>query len=101
ESDYLVRLSNLHLAYADRYGVDSNERPNTDVLSTIELAGAISLEVDSGKTGQHPLDDNKILQQKKALGDERPDFMENVNMKSYPSKKILGKYTFQKYFRTE
>ncbi|CAF3687177.1 unnamed protein product [Rotaria sp. Silwood1] len=91
ESDYLGRLSNLHLAYADRYGVDSNEQPNTDVLSTIELAGAISLEVDSGKTGQHPLDDNKILQQKKALGDERPDFMENANMKSYPSKKILGK----------
>ncbi|CAF3775512.1 unnamed protein product [Rotaria sp. Silwood1] len=91
ESDYLGRLSNLHLAYADRYGVDSNERPNKDVLSTIELAGAISLEVDSGKTGQHPLDDNQILQQKNALGDERPDFMENTNMKSYQSKKVLGK----------
>ncbi|CAF4014709.1 unnamed protein product, partial [Rotaria sordida] len=27
ESDYIGRLSNLHLAYADRYSVDSNERP--------------------------------------------------------------------------
>ncbi|CAF1158600.1 unnamed protein product [Rotaria sordida] len=91
ESDYLGRLSNLHLAYADHYGVDSNERPAKDVRSTIELAGAISQEVDSGKTGQHPLDDNQIMEQKKALGNTRPDFMENANMKSYPSKKILGK----------
>ncbi|CAF0781157.1 unnamed protein product [Rotaria sordida] len=91
ESDYLGRLSNLHLAYADHYGVDSNERPKEAVFSTIELAGVISQEVDSGKTGQHPVDDNKIMEQKKALGDARPDFMENVNMKSYPSKKILGK----------
>ncbi|CAF3873328.1 unnamed protein product [Rotaria sordida] len=91
ESDYIGRLSNLHLAYADRYSVDSNERPKEDVLSTIELAGKISEEVDSGKTGQHPLNDNEIMKQKKALGDERPNFMEDANMKSYPSKKILGK----------
>ncbi|CAF2725687.1 unnamed protein product [Rotaria sp. Silwood2] len=91
ESDFLGQLSNLHLAYADRYGVDSNERPEKDVLSTIELAGVISQEVDSGTTGQHPLDDNQIMKQRKALRDERPDFMENANMKSYPSKKILGK----------
>ncbi|CAF4181889.1 unnamed protein product, partial [Rotaria sordida] len=91
ESDYLGRLSNLHLAYADRYSVDSNERPEKYVLSTIELAGAITQGVDSGPTGQHSLDDNQIMKQKKALGDVRPDFMENVNMKPYPSKKILGK----------
>ncbi|CAF4871793.1 unnamed protein product, partial [Rotaria sp. Silwood2] len=54
ESDYLGRLSNLHLAYADLYGVDSNIRLRSDLLSTIELAGVISQEVDSGTTGQHP-----------------------------------------------
>ncbi|CAF3343678.1 unnamed protein product [Rotaria sp. Silwood2] len=91
ESDYLGRLSNLHLAYADLYGVDSNKRPQSDLLSTIELAGVISQEVDSGKTGHHPLNDMQIMKQKKALGDKRPDFMENANMKSYQSQKILGK----------
>ncbi|CAF3596332.1 unnamed protein product [Rotaria sp. Silwood1] len=89
ESDYLGRLPNLHLAYTDSYGVDSNERPNKDVLSTLILAGVISFGVDSGQTGQHPLDNNQIRKQKKALRDERPDFMENANMKSYPSKKYL------------
>ncbi|CAF2129332.1 unnamed protein product [Rotaria magnacalcarata] len=91
ESDFLGRLSNLHLAYADRFGVDSDIKPQPDVLSTIKLAGAISEEVDSGKTGVHPLNDMKIKKQKDALGDSRPDFMENTNMKSYKSDKILGK----------
>lgn len=90
ENDYLGRLSKLHLAYADLYGVDSDEPPQNDVLSTIELAGAISEEVDSGKTGQHPLNEMQIRKQSKALGNERPDFMEYANMKSYQSKKILG-----------
>ncbi|CAM4951787.1 unnamed protein product [Rotaria socialis] len=91
ESDFLGRLSNLHLAYADLFGVDSDIKPQADVLSTIGLAGAISEEVDSGKTGVHPLNDMKIKKQKDALGDSRPDFMENANMKSYRSDKILGK----------
>ncbi|CAF4960239.1 unnamed protein product, partial [Rotaria socialis] len=46
ESDFLGRLSNLHLAYADLFGVDSDIKPQADVLSTIGLAGAISEEVD-------------------------------------------------------
>ena len=91
ESDYLGRLSNLHLAYADRFGVDSNERLKEDVLSTIELAGFISQEVDSGKTGEHPLDDSAIRRQSEAFGNQRPNFMQNPNMKSYPSKGILGR----------
>ncbi|CAF1191825.1 unnamed protein product [Rotaria sp. Silwood1] len=96
ESDYLGRLPNLHLAYTDSYGVGSNERPNKDVLSTLVLAGAISFGVDSGQTGQHPLDNNQIRKQKKALRDERPDFMENANMKSYPSKKYLINIHFKR-----
>ncbi|CAF4910451.1 unnamed protein product [Rotaria sp. Silwood1] len=96
ESDYLGRLPNLHLAYTDSYGVDSNERPNKDVLSTLILAGVISFGVDSGQTGQHPLDNNQIRKQKKALRDERPDFMENANMKSYPSKKYLINIHFKR-----
>jgi RNA-dependent RNA polymerase len=91
ESDYLGRLSNLHLAYADRFGVNSNAPPNNDVFSTIELAGKISEEVDSGKTGQHPLNEIQIRKQGKALGNKRPDFMEKANMESYHSEKILGK----------
>ncbi len=91
ESDYLGRLSNLHLAYADRFGVNSNAPPNNDVFSTIELAGKISEEVDSGKTGQHPLNEIEIRKQGKALGNKRPDFMEKANMESYHSEKILGK----------
>jgi RNA-dependent RNA polymerase len=103
ESDYLGRMSKLHLAYADRFGVDSNHRPNNDVLSTIGLAGAISEEVDSGKTGQHPLNEIKIRKQNEALGKERPDFMEYTNMKSYRSTNILGKIysnrrTLSKFF---
>ena len=91
ESNFLGRLSNLHLAYADRYGVDSTEKPSSEALPTIELAGAISQEVDSVKTGQHPLNETRIKKQSDALGCERPDFMEKANMKSYPSDKILGK----------
>ncbi len=90
ESDCLGRLSNLHLAYADCYGVDSDYKPSGDVLSTMGLAGAISEEVDSGKTGVHPLNEMEIRKQSKPLENRRPDFMEKANMKSYPSPYILG-----------
>ena len=79
ESDYLGRLSNLHLAFADRFGVDNNKRPENGIMSTIELAGAISQEVDSGKTGYHPLNDDDIKKLNDALENKRPDFMDNAN----------------------
>jgi hypothetical protein len=91
ESDYIGQLSNLHLAYADRFGVNSNVPPTNGVLSTIELAGAISEEVDSGKTGQHPLNEIQIRKQSKALGNKRPDFMGKADKESERSPKILGK----------
>jgi RNA-dependent RNA polymerase len=91
ESDYLAQLCTLHLAYADRFGVNSNVPPNNGVLSTIELAGAISEEVDSGKTGQHPLNEIEIKKQSEALGNKRPDFMQKADKESEPSPKILGK----------
>jgi RNA-dependent RNA polymerase len=91
ESDYLGRLSNLHLAFADRFGVDNNRRPKNGIMSTVELAGAISLEVDSGKTGYHPLNDNDIKKLNDVLEKKRPDFMDNANYEQEESPHILGK----------
>ncbi|CAF1359032.1 unnamed protein product [Didymodactylos carnosus] len=83
EQDCLGRLSNLHLAYADRLGVDDEKCK--------ELAGVISKEVDSGKTGIHPMSEAQIKELAKGLDNKRPDFMENKNMESYASSCILGK----------
>jgi RNA-dependent RNA polymerase len=91
EQDCLGRLSNLHLAFADKFGVDNNKKPAKNVLSTIELAGAISREVDSGKTGDHPLEEDEIKELNNALGNQRPDFMDNPNFERYKSEHILGK----------
>lgn len=92
ENDYLGRLSNLHLAFADKFGVDDNERRNRgEVNSTVTLAGAISIEVDSGKTGYHPLNDAEIRNLNSLLGDERPDFMDKPDFKQYKSQHVLGK----------
>jgi len=91
EQDCLGRLSNLHLAFADKFGVESEKRPAEDVLSTVELAGAISREVDSGKTGDHPLNENEIRRLNDALGKQRPDYMDNPNFEPYESEHILGK----------
>ncbi|CAF0945376.1 unnamed protein product [Didymodactylos carnosus] len=83
EQDYLGRLSNLHLAYVDLLGVHHE--------TCKELAGVISKEVDSGKTGIHPKSEAEIKELAKGLNNQRPDFMENKNMKSYVSSYILGK----------
>ena len=90
ENDFLGRLSNLHLAFADKFGVDDINGPGGDLLSTIELAAAISQEVDSGKTGYHPLEDEQIKQLTNALDRKRPDYMDNPNFESYKSEHILG-----------
>ncbi|CAF4102022.1 unnamed protein product [Rotaria sordida] len=91
EQDCLGRLSNLHLAFADKFGVDNVNSPAKDVLSTTELAGAISQEVDSGKTGYHPLSENDIAKLNNALDNKRPDFMDNPSLERYESLHILGK----------
>ncbi|CAF1029845.1 unnamed protein product [Adineta ricciae] len=90
EQDCLGRLSNLHLAFADKFGVDNEQRPPRGIMSTVELAGAISQEVDSGKTGYHPLNEDNIRTLKDSLDNERPDYMENEGFDRYRSKHILG-----------
>lgn len=90
ENNYLGQLSNLHLAFADKFGVDDNKDRGEDVYSTVELAGAISLEVDSGKTGYHPVDDKKMKKLKNVLNSQRPDFMDKPDFEQYESKHILG-----------
>ncbi|CAF1633056.1 unnamed protein product [Didymodactylos carnosus] len=82
EQDNIGRLSNLHLAYSDKKGLDHPE--------TILIAAGISKEVDAVKTGYHPYTEYEIIQLNKALGNERPDHMECKSYKSYPSKTILG-----------
>jgi len=91
EQDCLGRLSNLHLAFADKFGVEDEKRREEDILSTVELAVAISREVDSGKTGDHPLNENQIRKLNAALGNKRPDYMDNPNLDQYQSDHILGK----------
>ncbi|CAF1607736.1 unnamed protein product, partial [Didymodactylos carnosus] len=81
EQDCIGRLSNLHLAFVDKQGVDDS--------FCKQLAGFISQEVDSPKTGKHPLTDAEINEISNKLNNERPDFMENRNMRSYLSPYIL------------
>jgi RNA-dependent RNA polymerase len=90
ELDCLGRLSNLHLAFADRFGVADDKPHGNGVRSTVALAGAISQEVDSGKTGYHPLSEKDIKKLNEALGNERPDYMDNANFEHYRSRHILG-----------
>jgi hypothetical protein len=86
EQDCLGTLSNIHLAFADKEGIDSE--------ICLKLAGDISQEVDAAKTGKHPLNEEEISELRKKLGDELPDFMRrNPEQKTYPSPRILGKRT--------
>ncbi|CAF0935981.1 unnamed protein product, partial [Didymodactylos carnosus] len=83
EHDMLGRLSNLHLAYVDAFGV-------TDPRS-IEIAGAIAQEVDAGKTGRHPYTDEQIRKLNIELCGKRPDYVENRGgFETYTSKHVLG-----------
>ena len=91
EQDCLGRLSNLHLAFSDKFGVDSHDRSARDVLSTVELAGAISQKVDDDHTGYHPLNENDIKRLNSALENKRPDYMNNPNFDHYTSGHILGR----------
>ncbi|CAF0754772.1 unnamed protein product [Adineta steineri] len=66
EQDALGRLSNLHLAFTDKFSI---RHP-----AAIKLASAISEEVDAGKTGKHPLTDDEIGELSRKLDNERADF---------------------------
>ncbi|CAF1557797.1 unnamed protein product, partial [Didymodactylos carnosus] len=84
EQDCLGTMSNIHLAYVDKYGI-------TDPYC-MYLAGLISQEVDAGKTGKHPMSEEELRDCRRKLNDELPDFMRKTRTsKQYPSKRILGK----------
>ncbi|CAF1556331.1 unnamed protein product, partial [Didymodactylos carnosus] len=83
EQNCLGKLCSLHLAYVDKYGVDHEK--------CIEIAGAISEEVDAGKTGKHPYTLQKLKELNSHLNNERPDYIDNKHYSHYPSKHVLGK----------
>ena len=93
EQDCLGRLSNLHLAFADKFGIDDDQRKGTrnEIKSTMELAGAISQEVDSPKTGYHPVSEDKMKSLNAFLGKERPDYVDKSGFELRPSSHVLGK----------
>lgn len=66
EQDALGRLSNLHLAFTDKFSIRHQD--------AIKIAAAISEEVDAGKTGKHPLTDMQISELARKLNNERADF---------------------------
>jgi RNA-dependent RNA polymerase len=82
EQDNLGRLSNIHLVLTDKFGIDSEE--------AISLAGGLSQELDSVKSGQHPYTSEQIKEITMKAGLDRPDFMQTPGHKEYPSDKILG-----------
>ena len=84
EQDCLGILSNIHLAFADKWGITSEK--------CTALAGCISQEVDAAKTGKHPLTEEQIKNLRTELGNKWPDFMKARGKKEfYPSERILGK----------
>ncbi|CAF1018924.1 unnamed protein product [Adineta steineri] len=76
------KLCTIHLAYMDLFGV---AHP-----STLAIAGYISQELDSSKTGHHPLQPKEIMQLQSVLGNKRPDYFDKPYHEPYPSKHILG-----------
>jgi hypothetical protein len=86
EQSCVGKLCSLHLANMDRYGV-AHEK-------TAAIAASISKELDSSKTGQHPLTPKEIMQLQAALGNDRPDYFDKPYYKLYPSKHVLGKVFF-------
>jgi hypothetical protein len=85
EQDCLGTLSNIHLAYADKFGIKS------EICK--RLAGDISQEVDAANTGKHPLTNEQIIELRNGLNNRWPDFMKSRGKKEfYPSEHILGKY---------
>ena len=84
EQDNLGRLSIIHLVLADQLGIESNE--------AISLAGGLSQELDSVKSGQHPYTSEDIQAIINQVDRTRPDFMQATDYETYPSQKALGKW---------
>lgn len=83
EQSCIGKLSSLHLAFTDRYGVAHPE--------TLAIAGYIADELDAPKTGQHPLKPQELQELQSKLNNERPDYFDKPNYSLYPSKHVLGK----------
>lgn len=83
EQDCLGKLCCTHLAYVDRFGVQHDE--------CIAIAAAISEELDAGKTGKHPFNEQKIKQLNRKLDNQRPDYIDKGQFDLYPSEHVLGK----------
>ena len=84
EQDNLGRLSNIHLVLSDKFGIDSKE--------AVSLAGGLSQELDSVKSGQHPYTSTEIKEINANAGTVRPDYMQTPGFKEYLSDNILGEY---------
>jgi hypothetical protein len=84
EQSCVGKLCSLHLAYMDFYGVADPK--------TLAIAGHISEELDSAKTGHHPLTPKQISQLQAELGNDRPDYFDKPYYKLYPSIHVLGKF---------
>ncbi|UJR29064.1 hypothetical protein I4U23_010278 [Adineta vaga] len=83
EHDCLGKLCCTHLAYVDKFGVQHDE--------CIAIAAAISEELDAGKTGKHPFNEQKIKELNSKLDYKRPDYIDKDQFDLYPSEHILGK----------
>ncbi len=83
EQDNLGRLSNIHLVLSDKLGIDNE--------LAIALAGGLSQELDSVKSGQHPYSAEQIKDINSRTGTTRPDFMQTPGYIEYPSDKVLGR----------
>lgn len=84
EQDALGRLSNLHLAFTDKFSIRHQD--------AVKLAAAIAEEVDAGKTGKHPLTDAEIAELARKLGNERADFFNRPKQFDlYASSNAIGK----------
>ena len=81
--DNLGRLSNIHLVIADKLGIHSED--------AVSLAGGLSQELDSVKSGQHPYTAEQIKEINMIAGTARPDYMQAGDYEEYQSDKILGK----------
>jgi hypothetical protein len=85
EQDALGRLSNLHLAFTDKFNI---RHPDA-----IKIAAAIAEEVDAGKTGKHPLTDSEIGALACKLNNERADFFNRPKQFDlYASSNTIGNF---------
>ena len=83
EQTCVGKLCSLHLANMDLLGVAHPK--------TLAIAGYIAKELDSPKSGLHPLTAKEVMALQAELGNARPDYFDKSFYKLYPSKHVLGK----------